>query len=295
MLRRRPRSTALGGALLVTGLLAVPALPAGAEIQGPVDIRVELDLPYDGSDGPAVFEVTGVTPGPGPELSSADLTDNPSNWCGSLVVDIDPDTSLVTITPDEPCDFERATVTITAAGVTGLFTVQDTLWQEEDPPMSLVEAAAAAPGIVIVWDNGGVDNSIDMAQDGAAVFRYFTGTLAVAPASVAAGETATVSGDECATGTVEVSVPGRPAQGVTPAADGMWSVEVDTTGLPEGPLTVSATCVFGDTGFDYPTATLTIAAPASTTAAPTPTTAAPTAPPAATPARPVTAQPRFTG
>ncbi len=48
------------------------------------------------SQGPAVFQVTDVPVGAGPELSGADLVSNPSDWGGSLFVDLDNATHVIT-------------------------------------------------------------------------------------------------------------------------------------------------------------------------------------------------------
>lgn len=293
----------LAGLALLAGAVALPAHPTAAAIEGTVDIRVELDLPYDDdSDGPRVFEVTGVTPGPGPELSKVDEIDNPSGWGGGVFVDIDPDLSLITISPDDARDFETATVTITASGITGLFTVQDDLWENRDDPsvgpMPPVTTQVTDSGVVIAWDRG-EEGSLLMKEDGAAIFRYFTGTMNVSPVEVAAGSPVTISGDGCATGAVEVVVGERAGVPLTPAPDGTWSTEVDTSDL-SGTVVVSATCVFGDTGFDYAPATLEVTTDQETTttiapAGPTTTVPATPATPGAAPASPVRAAPSYTG
>jgi hypothetical protein len=153
---------------------------AGAPLPTTVSIRVELDLPYqEGSDGPAVFEVTDVPVGPGPELTGADLVDNPSNWCGSLNVDVDNVAGTITVTPDELCDFQTAVVTVTGQGIGSIQTVSDNLWEpvdegEEDPcnGVTMTLATSSAEGeATIDWDSG-VDCSPWMREGGAAVFSF---------------------------------------------------------------------------------------------------------------------------
>jgi len=93
--------------------------PAFAQLDGcTVDIRVELDLPFTYfSYGPRVFEVTGVTIGPGLELGLANETANPSYWGGALGVDIGG--SGIIITDEEVfygfdgANFQTASVQIT--------------------------------------------------------------------------------------------------------------------------------------------------------------------------------------
>src|SRR6476646_11866850 len=130
--------------------LGSAASASGAKASAKVDITVSLDLPNgSGSTGPKVFERDNVTPGPGVELDATDLKSNPSDWCGSLSVDIDPNAEHITVAPDEPCDFQTAEVTITGGGYTGLSVLSDTLWVNPEagspgPTMDLVGATAAA-------------------------------------------------------------------------------------------------------------------------------------------------------
>jgi hypothetical protein len=141
----------------------------GAWTGGPVTIRVELDLPESNSDGPRVQQVTGVTPGDQVELTSADEIENPSDWCGTLWVDIDPDAHTVQVStgqvwegdgdavaPTSPvtglqpgyewddCDFETATVTITGAGFETLTLVSDDLWESDVLEETVIDAPIAA-------------------------------------------------------------------------------------------------------------------------------------------------------
>lgn len=157
------KAVALVAALTVAAPVAAGLPMAGAAdpvawADGPVTVRVELDLPSFG-DGPRVFERTNVIPGPGFELTPDDEIGNPSEWCGSVTVDIDPDTSTVTVAtaqiPEEAddeeldgprlraadaapgmtwddCDFETAAVTITGAPFTGFALVSDGLWELEE-------------------------------------------------------------------------------------------------------------------------------------------------------------------
>ena len=123
----------LGGSFVIGGFIAAPALAADA---GNVDIRVELDYLGDEgspSDGPAVFEVTNVTIGAGPELTGANLTENPSGWCGSVIVDVDPDAKTITVSPDDDCNFTDVKLVITSPEFGAVTLVSDELlWPDDD-------------------------------------------------------------------------------------------------------------------------------------------------------------------
>jgi hypothetical protein len=156
---------------------------AGAPLPTTVSIRVELDLPYqEGSDGPVVFEVTDAPVGAGPELTGADMVDNPSDWCGSLNVDVDNVAGTITVTPDEVCDFQTALVVVTGQGIDSIQTVTNDLWEtiDEGPEdectgVTMALATSASEGeATIDWDSG-VDCEPWMLEDGIAVFSYTQG------------------------------------------------------------------------------------------------------------------------
>ena len=134
------------GALVAVGALAL-ALPLAGSTAAMADepivvsIRVALDLPVDAdSEGPIVYEVKDVTAGDGPELTQADLVSNPSEWCGSLDVDVDPISKSIFIytgADAEACNFQTASVTITSAQIGAITLESDTLFdgslcQEEE-------------------------------------------------------------------------------------------------------------------------------------------------------------------
>ena len=186
--------------LLAAGALHLSTGVAGGQATSPlpqtVSITVELDLPEGGSDGPVVYQVTDVPVGDGPELTGADLIANPSGWCGSLAVDVDNVARTITMTPDEVCNFETATVEVVGEGIDTLTTISDELWttDEEGCVMNLVQASATVGVATIGWtteltgptptDVGSAqginapaaDCSVDMAEGGASVFSYETPT-----------------------------------------------------------------------------------------------------------------------
>jgi hypothetical protein len=135
------RVTRTIGAALAAGALALLAplgFAASASAAEPiiVSITVAMDLPAQtGESGPIVYQVTDVTAGPGPELTYADLVDNPNDWCGTLNVDIDPTTKTILIysDPDSPveepiCNFQTVAVTITSAQIGNIVLVEDGLF-----------------------------------------------------------------------------------------------------------------------------------------------------------------------
>ena len=100
-----------------------------------------------------VYQVTDVPVGDGPELTGADLIANPSGWCGSLAVDVDNVARTITMTPDEVCNFETATVEVVGEGIDTLTTISDELWttDEEGCVMNLVQASATVGVATIGW------------------------------------------------------------------------------------------------------------------------------------------------
>lgn len=169
---RRPLAL-FGAATAVLAPLALAA-PAGAEpLPTTVSIRVELDLPSSGS-GPAVFQVTDTAVGVGPELTGDDLTSNPSEWCGSLNVDVDNVAQTITVSPDESCDFETATVRVTGQGIDSLNVVSDTLWETNATCVPARTASASSGVANIAWSLTDPETHEPCSNDfvGVAVFSY---------------------------------------------------------------------------------------------------------------------------
>lgn len=78
--------------IFITFLAIFIFKPAFCQLDGcTVDIRVELDLPFDDafySYGPRVLEVVGATIGSGVELDLSNEVGNPSGFYGALTIDI---------------------------------------------------------------------------------------------------------------------------------------------------------------------------------------------------------------
>lgn len=134
-----PRLSRATGALaaLVLGAATLSLAPAAQALPATetFDIRVELDLPSsERSEGPAVFEVDDVVPGPGPELTGTHLVSNPSEWGGHINVDIDPATQTIRVGDNpEGWDFETARVRIESSSMGPLTIVSDELFTTSDP------------------------------------------------------------------------------------------------------------------------------------------------------------------
>jgi hypothetical protein len=173
-------------------IAVLPLLPATSATAAPlelttVSITVSMDLPSSTrpSDGPIVFEVTDVPVGDGPELTGANLVSNPSDWGGSVTVDIDADAGTVTVATEDSNTFETADVTISGPGIGELTLISDDLWAPEAVDGVPANAPSAIQGqagmpLVIGVDSSGV-NSLswtstvpgvfwELAPEGAAVF-----------------------------------------------------------------------------------------------------------------------------
>ena len=108
-----------------------PAHAASGDLST-VSITVSMDLPSsEFSKGPAVWQVQNVKVADGPELTGADLVSNPSDWGGSVTVDVDNASHHITVATEKANDFETATVTVTGAGLGTVSLVSDDLWIPE--------------------------------------------------------------------------------------------------------------------------------------------------------------------
>jgi hypothetical protein len=246
-------------ALLGAALLASTS-PAQA-LDDPVDIHVEHDLDDSGS-GPRVLEANGVTAGPGPELTIADEIDNPSNWGGNVLVDIDPDAETITVEVEESNCYDSVIVEITTDEIGSVTTISDALFapeDEEDGPVTL--ATSVVGGVVTLAWSSDEDDCPSLGDVGAqAVFSYGPAepSASLAPAAVQQGDPVTVEGTLCPDSPVEIVVAaeggGDPVleTEVTGDATGDWTYEVDTTDLAPGAYTVASSCVLPQgLGFDY--------------------------------------------
>jgi PEP-CTERM motif len=78
------------------------------------DYNESLDLPGDGSSGPRIEQLLGVSlPDPtSPQLTAANITSNPSEWDSSLNVSFDPTTDILSLFGDGGNDYQIITVTL---------------------------------------------------------------------------------------------------------------------------------------------------------------------------------------
>jgi hypothetical protein len=253
---RKTRALALFTALLGSAIL-LTSNPAEA-ITGPVDIRVEHDLlPSD--LGPRVLEVSDVTPGDGPEITVADETENPDNWGGNVLVDIDPTNDTITVEVEEQNCYDTVVVEITTDEVGSITTLSDELFAPGDTSVTLTTSVVGGV-VTLEW----VADEFDCPGLGdagsQAVFQVggVGPSASISPESVQAGDPVTVSGTGCTNSPVEVLVvpdgQDEPVieDEVIGDAEGDWSYEIDTTDLDVGGYDVATRCILADgQGFDY--------------------------------------------
>jgi hypothetical protein len=79
------------------------------------DFKNTGDLPYQGnSNGPIVFQATGIAINSSVELNTITPISNPSSWLGGVVaVDIDPLTNILTLTAKDSLDFQTFLFAVT--------------------------------------------------------------------------------------------------------------------------------------------------------------------------------------
>lgn len=232
---RRRTLTTITVAILMTATVAFASggLTAGAADEPlTVDIRVELDYLGDGpSSGPRVFEVTGVDAAAGVwELTEADEIDNPSDWCGSVMVDVDPDTRLVTVATEDSCNFHTARVIITSDEITAVTLVSDDLWGsdiDEGVEMDPVVITHSGDTFELSWQTDPDEDGIGfyLQWEGTAVFAFTLADAEQDPTTTVAEEepTTTVTGEQPAPTTdpkVAGSAPAATAVTASPSYTG---------------------------------------------------------------------------
>ena len=116
---------------LLSAVSTAPAHAATGDLST-VSITVSMDLlGLPSSKGPIVFQVTDVPVTSGPELTGANLVTNPSDWGGSVTVDVDNTTHQITVATQDSNTFGTATVTVTSPGLGAITLVSDNLWEPE--------------------------------------------------------------------------------------------------------------------------------------------------------------------
>ncbi|MCW2813786.1 MAG: hypothetical protein JWN84_1241 [Nocardioides sp.] len=163
-------------ALALTAGLAVviPHDPASAAERTVVSIKAELDVPSIEFDpgvpsGPRTFEVTDVTAGDQVELTGSDETSNPSEYCGTISVDVDPVSKRITVGPDvaapETCDFETVRVTVLSSSVAGAAYVSGDLFEtgSAEAVQFTRTVTPVSGGVEILWQTTTEAESLDTA------------------------------------------------------------------------------------------------------------------------------------
>lgn len=287
-------------ALAITSVVIGSASTAGA-VTDPIDIEVDHVF----GTLHRVLSVSGVTAGPGPEVTAADETQN-DGLAGNVLVDVDPVAQTITVEVEsgDAC-YDDIEVTITSAEIVSIVHDSGTVFGDEGPFTRTEDVSAGVT--TILWDspNDQNCNKLLATVGSQAVFSYQVSnpTMTVDPASGVPGDAIEVAGTECEGDEVTVTVTLDSADVATEVAtvggDGSWSVDIDTTGYAVGIYDVDATCsILQDPIFDYDTEQFTLTAAPTTTST---TTTSTTAPPEnvsdnQTPAaQPTVASPTFTG
>jgi len=168
----------LGAVAGFVGLVAlVVGMPAAGALSDPIDIRVEHDLPApeEGSSGPRVLEVTGITAGAGPEITVADEIANPSGWGGNVLVDIDPDAQTITVEVEDSNCYGSTLVQISSDEIASVTTVSDAIY-ESGADIGLTTGVSGGV-VTLSWLHGPTDTCPDYDGEGAqSVFSYTLGT-----------------------------------------------------------------------------------------------------------------------
>ena len=184
------RTRALALPVVTALVVGVAATPASAEIEGTVDIRATLhwfDPAYaeEYPDEPRVFEATDVVPGDGPELSAVDEVENPSGFCGDVLVDLDAQYDGIVVSADEEvCNFTKIVVEITSDEIDQVVSVMDAFgvdtYDSEQPAGLGADLAIAktATGVTLTWtatrEPVNEDDYPDFNNEGLAFLGYVT-------------------------------------------------------------------------------------------------------------------------
>lgn len=158
----------IGGAV-VAGAALFAWSGAGA-LTSTIDIRVEHNLVDEPDNQPRVLQATGVTAGPGFEVTVADEISNDSGWGGNVEVDVDPDAKQIIVQVEDDDCYDTVVVTIASSEITGVSTVSDDLFG--DPGVTLT--TSVANGVTTLsWS--GTDCPSLGAVGAQAVFTYTEG------------------------------------------------------------------------------------------------------------------------
>lgn len=219
-IRRRVGSVAtILTAAVLTVASAAAIGPASAAEPLIVDILVELDFTPPGGLA-RVFEVTGVDAGAGTwELTEADETANPQGLCGSVKVDVDPNTHRITVATEDDCNFTSAWIRITSDRIASVTAVSDGLWGprvdeegEFGSDMTPVEITRSGSAFELYWETVGIDEGSFLQPDGTAVFEF---TLVDEEPT-----TTTTSEPTTTTATTTTAPPAAPPSGARPILAG---------------------------------------------------------------------------
>jgi len=174
----------------VSAASTTPAHAATGDLST-VSITVSMDLPNGrGSTGPLVYQVTDVPVTSGPELTSANLVSNPSDWSGSVTVDVDNTTHHITVATENSDIFQTVTVAVTSPGLGAITLVSDNLWEPlagsllpgggldatttttTTPPLMPLTYSTTGDTATIAWTSTPPNITFRLRPGGAAVFLF---------------------------------------------------------------------------------------------------------------------------
>lgn len=283
-------------ALAITSVVIGTASTAGA-VTDPIDIEVD----HVWGTAHRVLSVSGVTAGPGPEVTAADETLN-DGLLGNVLVDIDPVAQTITVEVEDDACYDDIEIAITSGEITAVAYESGAIYLDEAP---FTRTETVSGGVTtILWDSANdQDCNKYLASPGSqAVFSYQVSnpTMTVDPASGVPGDVIEVAGIQCEGDEVTVTVALDGSDVATEVAtvgdDDTWSVDIDTTGYAIGTYDVDATCsILQDPIFDYESGSFVLSSPTTTTESTTTTTGAVGSTNETPAAQPTVASPTFTG
>jgi hypothetical protein len=179
-------------ALALVVAVLVPYNSSSAAEPTVVSIKAEIDVPSIKFDpgvpsGARTFEVTNVTAGDQVELTGANETGNPAEWCGTISVDVSPGSKNITVGPDvadpEVCDFETVKVTVLSPSIGDSKYVEGSLLETAPggQPRFTRTITPIAGGVQILWQTTTPNESLDIS--GAERFSYTAPAVAAPPAT----------------------------------------------------------------------------------------------------------------
>mgnify|MGYP000898440427 CR=1 FL=1 len=190
--------------------LGVAAASPAVNAASTVDIHVSILWKSFDAANPRLFDVAGVTPGAGFELTMANQTSNPRPITGAVKVDLDPVAKTITVEMEESDCMNHVDIAITSTEIASLTQLSDNLWTNPNPEKMAGAATSVTGGVAhITWDAVNEDDCIEgMSVGQQAVFSYSSEATAI-PATGSNGTLALWGVGLLAAGTVTVAASRR--------------------------------------------------------------------------------------